>query len=185
MSGAVVAGTAAACAVALRLAMAFILAEAAVHALRDRGVAAAVIADYRIVPGGAAAALAVVLPLAELGAAVLLLIPAVRFGAVCAAGLFGVFAGAMAVNLWRGRDEISCGCGGGASLRISWALVARNAVLIAVSGAVALAPGGFGLWDLWAPEMGFAVFLITLYFAANQLIGNAHVLASRAGGARA
>lgn len=49
--------------------------------------------------------------------------------ALVAAALFGLFALAVAINLRRGRDQVSCGCFGAAGSRISWWLVARNASL--------------------------------------------------------
>jgi hypothetical protein len=179
MTSAVLSGILAASVAALRLALAFILAEAAVNALRDRAVFAAIIEDYAIIPGAASASVAIIVPLFELISASLLLGPTVKVGAVCAVGLLGGFACAMSINLWRGRNEISCGCGGGASLPISPALILRNTVLVAASTAILLQPAGSGTPAQWTAGLGFAAFLVALYFAANQLIGNARALATR------
>jgi hypothetical protein len=44
--------------------------------------------------------------------------------------LLGLFAAAMAVNLYRGRADIDCGCGQSfLKQSLSWTLVVRNAVL--------------------------------------------------------
>lgn len=50
--------------------------------------------------------------------------------ASAAAGLFLLFGGAVAINLLRGRRDISCGCfGPQQSERLTWGLVIRNLVL--------------------------------------------------------
>ncbi|WP_338421682.1 MauE/DoxX family redox-associated membrane protein [Acetobacter fallax] len=56
---------------------------------------------------------------------------------IVAAFMFMFFAGAMAVNVLRGRTGLDCGCLPGADARISWYTVLRNivlAVLVALSG---------------------------------------------------
>src|SRR5262249_43406760 len=68
--------------------------------------------------------------------------------------LLGLYAGAIAINLARGRRDIDCGCAGPAARRpISGWLVARNLVLagIALAGCAPLAPRLLGWID------GFAV----------------------------
>lgn len=57
----------------------------------------------------------------------LLLNPAILLGIV----LLIVFSGAMAINLVRGRTDLSCHCGGAiGDHRISWWLIGRNSALI-------------------------------------------------------
>jgi len=56
-----------------------------------------------------------------------------RWAGIGAISLFGVFNGAVATNLMRGRRDISCGCFGANESRISWFLVIRNCALMAVS----------------------------------------------------
>src|SRR5437868_15103779 len=56
--------------------------------------------------------------------------------ALFAAGLFFLFGSAVAVNLLRGRKELSCGCFGKKGAPISWHIVARD-VLFAVASLLA------------------------------------------------
>lgn len=56
------------------------------------------------------------------------------FAAVLAASLLGTYSIAIAINLLRGRNEVSCGCGGFAgNHQLSWWLVVRNITLIAIT----------------------------------------------------
>ena len=79
------------------------------------------------------------------------------------------YGAAMGVHRWHGH-ALDCGCGG-EPLPVSWALVARNGVLVAVA-AVAAAP-------VAARPMGYADFAVVvaavtlatlLYAAFNQLL---------------
>jgi Methylamine utilisation protein MauE len=95
------------------------------------------IMGYRVVPDRIAVALGRWLPIAEMVAAALLAVGVgVVVVAVFVAVSLTVFAGAMVVNLIRGR-RIECGCSGGSVRRISWLLVARNLLLATVAGMVA------------------------------------------------
>ncbi|HEY2913380.1 MAG TPA: MauE/DoxX family redox-associated membrane protein [Candidatus Angelobacter sp.] len=70
---------------------------------------------------------------AVLSLAVVVPYSAARWAALAAIGLFVVFTGAVAINLMRGRRNISCGCFGANESRISWLLVVRNCVLAGIS----------------------------------------------------
>lgn len=96
------------------------------------------IQDYHLLPAKLELRLSVsiilsfVIPIAELFSGLGLfsgfwLFPSV----VLAIGLFAIFSGAIAINLLRGRHDLSCHCGGviGDHL-ISWWLVGRNGLLM-------------------------------------------------------
>jgi uncharacterized membrane protein YphA (DoxX/SURF4 family) len=96
------------------------------------------IQDYQVVPSilvsksACSMALAIGIPVAELLAGIGLisgfwLVPAI----VLAVALFVVFSSAIAINLVRGRRDLSCHCGGAIGNHlISWWLVGRNGLLI-------------------------------------------------------
>lgn len=118
-------------------ALALVLFAAAWHKLSEPDVFAGALQAYQLLPGAAVAPAARVLPWLEVGVGVALLVPVTRQAALLAfAALILLYAGAMAVNLWRGRRQIDCGCGGDVH-PLSWALVARNALLAAAALVVA------------------------------------------------
>jgi hypothetical protein len=109
------------------------------------------------------------LPAAEGLTVIALLSPWRGAGAALAAALLLLYAAAMAWQRLHGR-VLDCGCGG-APLRVSWALVARNLVLaaIAAAAAVPVAQRGLGVAD--ALVIAAAVVLGTLLYAAfNQVL---------------
>lgn len=113
--------------------MAVVFAQAALHKLRDRDAFDAVLAGYRLVAPRAVAPLARLLALAEAAVAAGVCLPATRApGMGLAALLLLGYAGAIALNLRRGRRDIDCGCGGDAQ-RLAWPLVWRNGVLAALA----------------------------------------------------
>ena len=138
------------------------------HKLHDWAGFQRALADYRIVPSS-------LVPM--VAAVVVLLEAAVVFGRFVALGgvLLLAYAGAIAVNLVRGRVRIDCGCGGAAGReRLSWWLVGRNVVCAA--GAFA-ASSRASLRDLeWMDAFSLVAavtVLAALYVAADQLIANA------------
>jgi hypothetical protein len=119
-------------------ALALVLFAAAWHKLGEPDVFEGALQAYQLLPAGAVTVSARLLPWVEIGVGVALLVPATRAPALWAfAALVLVYAGAMAVNLWRGRRQIDCGCGGEVH-PLSWGLVLRNAVL---AGAALLVAG--------------------------------------------
>jgi len=120
-------------------AIAIVFARAIVEKSSNFVVYAATLRDYRLIPEALAPFIAVCLFIAEISTVACLVMPETRaFGAVCAMILLALYALAMALALRAGREEIECGCGGEGQI-VSWALVARNLVLIALS-ALLLAP---------------------------------------------
>jgi hypothetical protein len=114
-------------------AFALILFAAAWHKFADALMFEAALEAYRLLPSAAAGPLARALPVGEVIVGIGLLVPATRNSALLAfAALMLIYAGAMAINLLRGRSQIDCGCGAEVHL-LSWALVARNVVLALIA----------------------------------------------------
>jgi uncharacterized membrane protein len=108
---------------------ALILFAAAWHKFAEPLMFQAAVEAYRLLPGALAPVFARLLPVAEVLLGIALLLPATRGIALALfALLMAVYAMAMAINLLRGRSQIDCGCGAEVHF-LSWALVARNAVL--------------------------------------------------------
>jgi len=174
---------------ALGLALAGVLFAAALPKLRRPREFARAVAGYELLPERAAPAVAAGLVAAELGLAGALV--AALFGhaagalpALGSAGLFALYAAAMAANLARGRGLADCGCSLGAPRPLSGALVARSAALALAALALALPPGARAWHPLdfaTAAAGGLALFL--LYAAGDTALANAARRARAAGAA--
>lgn len=153
----------------VRTAAALLFAEAAFGKLSDRAGFEGVVANYRLLPAPLAAPVARLLPPAEALIAMGLLAGVLApWPATAAAALLLVFAGAMAVNLRRGRAEIDCGCGrGGPRQSISWGRVVRNLGLAGLLLFTAT-PKAAGLAD-WALGLAAGVVLFTLDYTLAYL----------------
>src|SRR5215469_7288394 len=115
-----------------RVCLGLVFLTAAIEKLRSGAVLEGVVANYRILPRGLVRPVSVSLPWVELavGATLLLLVPSIWPPTVGIA-LLCIFAWAMAVNLWRGRSHIDCGCHQETMrLTLRWSLVVRNLGLI-------------------------------------------------------
>lgn len=145
---------------------------AGVAKLRNRRVFPGVVANYRLLPVALIGPVAAVLPVVEIGLGVALL-AGLSLAAVPAALLLLVFAGAMAVNIGRGRTHIDCGCGA-SELRqpLGRALVLRNVVLAAllVPSTVLLPPAGSAAWAV-SLAGGATLYLLTLLVNALAALG--------------
>ena len=156
---------------------ALLLGTAAWSKFRDAAAFAAVLDDYRLLPGGLVGVAARAVPVAE---GVLVLLWLVAPWQADAAGLAGFgtallmlgYGVAMMANLVRGRSWIDCGCGGGEQL--SWVLVARNGILAAAAlvPLAVLDAGTPGWGDLLVslPMFGAAA---CLYLVTGTLLANA------------
>lgn len=157
----------------LRVSLALLFAFSAWHKLRDMINFRETLRDYRVLPDVFVSPAAVAVVGAEvLTSLALCILGAASAGAVMAASLLGAYSIGIAVNLFRGRRSIDCGCmGPAADQSISPALLGRNAIL--VSGAVvAMLPVGHrGLH--WVDSLTFVAglgVLCMLFIAANQLL---------------
>lgn len=164
----------------LRVALVLLFLSSASHKLRAFVAFRATLADYRLVPAPLLGAAALGVVWAEVGLAAGLLVPALREAALLgSAGLLAVYAGAIGVNLARGRRHIDCGCTGPASRQtLSEWLVARNGALI-VLALLCLTPVRPRplLWvDVVTIAGGVAVLAAT-FASIDHLIANAPALA--------
>ncbi|MCA1454329.1 hypothetical protein I6F35_14040 [Bradyrhizobium sp. BRP22] len=149
-----------------------VLARAVVEKLSAYGFFVANLQDYRLLPDALAPVAAPTLLIAELAAILCLPLPTISaIGSITAASLFAIYALAMAMVLLAGRHEIECGCGGEGQV-VSWALVARNGVLGAISASIPLPTSNRAM--SW-PDMLVGVaatFLVFLLLAiAEKAIG--------------
>lgn len=129
-----------------------------------------VVANYRLLPRAIVPVFARSLPWTEAVAALLLVVPGSRpLGAALAALLLTAFAGAMAINIRRGRREIDCGCFRSTHRQhLSWPLVARNGVLAAFALAL-IAPASERVlnWFDWLQVLSAVPALLLIYLAAS------------------
>lgn len=157
-------------------ATAIVLLVGAAQKLRDLMLFEAAIEGYELAPAFLVKPLTFTLPLAEGSAGLLLLFPSVRAaGGALALAVIALVTAAVAINLARGRTDVSCGCGGVEDEQtLSWALVARNVtlaavVLVAMNEAVPRTM----VWLDWLTISGGALGVYGCYVAASQLIANA------------
>ncbi len=169
---------------AAALALAVLLAMAAAHKLRAPARFAGQLAGYALLPAALVPAAARLLALVEALLALALLWPSTRAPAALAtAALLVLYAGAMALNLARGRRDIDCGCAGpGLERPLGGALLVRNALLAALALLAAAEPlaralGGFDLFVIVAA----AAAALFLYAAADGLLAHAPRLARLTG----
>jgi hypothetical protein len=165
---------------ALAAAVALVLLVAALQKLRDLPAFAAAVAQYRLLPWALVWPVALALPAGEAMAGVLLLFDATRTaGAALAFALVGGVTFAVAANVARGRVHIDCGCGGIEGRQsLSWALAARNAVLMAAVLAAGGVPAERALhWLDRVTEVAAMLALFGAWACASMLIANRAVLA--------
>ena len=150
----------------------------AVHKVTGLAEFRATLEDYRLFPASISDAMAIVVIAVEgvLGTAWLFLADR-RIVAAATITLLFAYAGAIAINLQRGRAHISCGCSlgrsaGGVDLLSGW-LVGRNLLLAAIAAAALLpvTERSFGALDYFTLAAAVAGGT-PLFAAANQLIHN-------------
>lgn len=150
-----------------------IFTGAATGKLRHRALFPGVVANYRLLPRGLVAPVAMILPWAELGLGLALVGlgvsgmagPALPLASTSAIALLLVFAWAMAINIARGRSHIDCGCGHSALRQpLGKPLVLRNILLalLLVPASLHAVPGAGWV----ALSGGLALFLLFHLFNA-------------------
>ena len=150
------------------MAVGLVFVQAGLAKLRHREFLTGVVANYRLVPAAIIGPVAMVLPPVELALGIVLILSGHWLAAAGAAALLLVFAAAMAINIWRGRSQIDCGCGR-SQLRqpLSWLLVGRNIALSAVLLPRLLPSPASTLVDVTiAFAGGLAIFVIVQLFNA-------------------
>jgi hypothetical protein len=126
--------------------------------------------DYRLLPGFAIGLLGAALPALEIALALTLPVNALcPWPEYLAAALLMLFAGAMAINLVRGRADIACGCalGTGARHQLRWPFVVRNLAACVLILCARVGDNTQGPETLLALPAALAMFL--LLEAANTL----------------
>lgn len=111
-----------------------------------------IVKEYRILPSSQIYIVARVEVLIELFTGMMLFLGLFQtIGAVLASLLLILYSLAITINLIRGRNGISCGCGGAVgSHQISWFLVLRNLTLMTLAGWVYFNPAKWGsIENLW------------------------------------
>jgi hypothetical protein len=157
-------------AAAVQIAVGLILLQAAVGKVQRWREFKGILAAYQLLPHWAVSAGAAGVALVEFVTG-LALVAAWRTPTigVVAAGLFVVFAAAMAVNILRGRTSLDCGCFQSARQPLEWRLVFRN---LMCAGAV-FAASGFSLSIddafRWIHALPAGVALFAIYIAMNAL----------------
>lgn len=158
------------------LAVAVVLASAATHKLRSPARFANQVEDYQMLPRVLVRPVARLLPWLELAIAFALLVPASRgLAAQGAMALLVGYASAIAVNLWRGRHDIDCGCSGPEQAQpLRPVLLLRNALLIGLAQVASLTPEARDLvaFDGFVAIASSTAALL-LYAATDGLLANA------------
>lgn len=109
-----------------------------------------------------------------LAATLLLMEKTLLLGAILGSILLLIVTLAVVINLLRGNTDIGCGCGGIEDEQpISWALAARNLILITALTSVFFAgsPRILGPFDYFTVALGGLTFY-GLYVLSSQLITN-------------
>lgn len=160
---------------ALGATLSVVLLVGAWQKLKDPVVFAAAVDNYRLLPERLTPLAAGLLPLVELAAGGLLLFPDTAFvGGLLALFLLFVVTSAVGINLLRGHTRIDCGCGGLSGQPLSWALVVRNGLLMAMVGlAMQESVGRSLVWADYLTVGGAVLALVGIYVSANQLMTNA------------
>ncbi|MEP4890556.1 MAG: MauE/DoxX family redox-associated membrane protein [Aliiglaciecola sp.] len=130
--------------------------------------------EYGISHGQLALALNYILGAFELVIAVALIFEATRTPAAMAAALLlSMYLIAMAIQLMKGKRDISCGCSGpNAHIKVSWPLIIRNGLLVPLVLTCTLQTAGFAS-SLWFAVLMTGAFLILTYSCVENLIANA------------
>jgi hypothetical protein len=157
---------------ALALLIALIFAGAAIGKLTAWSELPGIVQNFRVLPRALAMPVALLLPLLEAAIAPSILIKETRpAAALSAAILFTVFGAALAMNYFRGRRHIDCGCfRSDLKQPISIAVIGRNGflalcalLLLPAGGSTALSPSA------WAIAAAAALTLFLCYLSVGPL----------------
>jgi len=165
--------------IALRGAIACLLLSAAWHKVRNPIDFWQALAAYELLSEKLVQPISRLIPFAEAIVAISLVVFSTSALPILAALLlWGVYGGAIAIKLLRGRTELKCGCGGiGADQTLHWGLVARNGVLALCTGFLLLPTAARPLTWLDIASGIFAIGLLAFLYAATEyLLRNAALL---------
>ena len=152
----------------LRAAASLLFLWAATHKLRDAAAFRTALANYDLLPARWLDRCARLLIVAELAVAMGVLLPGLGdAAALLGAALLALYAGAIGVNLRRGRRDIDCGCAGAARRQpLSVGLVVRNLVLAGAAVVSALPAAPRVLTWVDGVTVGAGVIILVLLYAA-------------------
>jgi hypothetical protein len=155
--------------------IALLFASAAAHKLRGLAHFSEIFTAYRLLPDPAARRLAWLIPCLELAVAFTLLWePSRRIAIVSAIAVLLAYASGLALNLFRKRRDLDCGCGAARGRRgISPWMAWRNVLLAAALGIAAL-PWSDRLfnWTDLLTTAGGLIAGVTLYAVVDGLLGD-------------
>lgn len=141
--------------------VALVMFAAAWHKFSERDEFVGALDAYQLIPSALLFPLTRVLPMIEIAIGIFSLIPSTRgVGLTAFAILVAVYGLAIMINLVRGRNEIDCGCGGDVHL-LSWGLVARNLMLVAL--ALVMAAPSIDRPYEWLDAVTLIVGVLALY----------------------
>jgi hypothetical protein len=141
----------------------FILLQGAWSKWREHEIFAAAMQDYQLIPDVAVPAASRSLIISEATTGLALCWPQSHpWALIAATALLAVVTTAVVLNLLRGRTAISCGCGVGGEQQISWALVVRNGLFMALLGLAA---------QPWIARQLITLDYVTALFGALMLAG--------------
>jgi hypothetical protein len=160
--------------IALRAAVALLLAWSAIHKLRDIASFRTALSNYELLPRRMTTIAAAVVVAAEFSIAVSLPFAGGSAPALSAAVLLAIYTAAIVINFMRGRI-IDCGCSGPLRRRpLSSALIARNCLLLMVALIAAVTPSARELaWLDIVTVVGSVAVLTLLYGIVDQIAINA------------
>jgi len=143
-------------AVAARLGVGTVLVYAGLHKMGHAGELARIVYAYRLVHLEMVNLVAMILPWLEMLAGILLVLGLLRrSSALVACALFGLFAAAVGLALFRGIDVL-CGCfslvPGGE--RIGWGVLLRDGALAVVSACLIAHPSDVAALDAFGSRPG-------------------------------
>ena len=132
----------------------------------------AVLRNYELLPDSLDSFAVGVLIALEGSVAVLMIPEASRTrGALLSVSLLATYAGAMAINLLRGRVNLDCGClGVGRRQPIRWWMVGRNVAIAALALLATMPTTSRALGALDAVTIIGAVLSLTILYAAYNLL---------------
>ena len=121
---------------------------------------------FELLPDSLARFVGYVLPFTEVMLGLLLLVDFYRVLLLgIAVALLLTFSFGMAVNLIRGKTDISCGCFGSSKESLTWFLVVRNVVIIGVALTASLtAAGSVGFGERALAVLTVASLITSYYF---------------------
>lgn len=148
-----------------------------------------IVRNYRLLPESAIRPVAYLMPVLEAMIAVTLLLGTVQpYPAMGAFVLLGIFAVAMGINILRGRRYIDCGCfKTKLKQRLSWWLVVRNGVLMAMSAVLVVTAGSagmtrpIGLLDVYTGTMA-TIVVVLFYVVLGHVLSEAPKFTTHNGG---